>query len=144
RTAPQAEMRREVEARAAPNSWPGLTAGTASRLPDSRPSRPLARTLLLVQDDATAATTLLLGTSRDSACDPESDDSLAVATATLPSSGRGTSPPGTRVPALRGTVGRRSGLLWTNADDGLPGVPLGRVEGGGSIVEGRDVADVGP
>src|SRR5882757_5127881 len=32
----------------------------------------------------------------------------------------------------------------TNADDRLPGDPLGRVEGGDGIVEGRDVADVGP
>jgi hypothetical protein len=31
-----------------------------------------------------------------------------------------------------------------NADDCLPRDPLGRVEGGDSIVEGRDVADVGP
>src|SRR5215467_4991067 len=30
----------------------------------------------------------------------------------------------------------------TNADDRLPLDPLGRVEGGGGIVEGRDVADV--
>src|SRR5215218_9869784 len=34
--------------------------------------------------------------------------------------------------------------LWTNADDRLPVASLGRVEGGDSIVEGRDVADVGP
>src|ERR1700747_3674468 len=34
--------------------------------------------------------------------------------------------------------------LWTNADDRLPGASLGRVEGGDGIVEGRDVADVGP
>src|SRR6185437_15861304 len=34
--------------------------------------------------------------------------------------------------------------LWTNADDRLPAEPLGRVEGGDSIVEGRNVADVGP
>src|SRR4051794_40202689 len=32
----------------------------------------------------------------------------------------------------------------TNADDGLSVPSLGRVEGGHSIVEGRDVADVGP
>src|SRR4051795_6681617 len=32
----------------------------------------------------------------------------------------------------------------TNADDRLPADPLGRVEGGDGIVEGRDVADVGP
>ena len=31
-----------------------------------------------------------------------------------------------------------------NADDRLPVDPLGRVEGGDGIVEGRDVADVGP
>src|SRR3954470_8486714 len=31
-----------------------------------------------------------------------------------------------------------------NADDRLPADPLGRVEGGNGIVEGRDVADVGP
>ena len=29
-----------------------------------------------------------------------------------------------------------------NADDRLPRVPLGRVEGGDSFVEGRDAADV--
>src|SRR5262252_2609497 len=34
--------------------------------------------------------------------------------------------------------------LWTNADDRLPADPLGRVEGGDGIVEGRDVADVRP
>src|ERR1700709_1205234 len=34
--------------------------------------------------------------------------------------------------------------LWTNADDRLPVAALGRGEGGDSIVEGRDVADVGP
>src|SRR5512132_3932777 len=37
--------------------------------------------------------------------------------------------------------------LWasrTNADDRLPLDPLGRVEGGDGIVEGRDVADVCP
>src|SRR2546423_15551779 len=34
--------------------------------------------------------------------------------------------------------------LWTNADDRLPVASLGRVEGGDSIVEGRDVADIGP
>src|SRR5438067_8330209 len=33
---------------------------------------------------------------------------------------------------------------WTNADDRLPVASLGRVEGGDGIVEGRDVADVGP
>src|SRR4051794_36442183 len=33
--------------------------------------------------------------------------------------------------------------LWTNADDRLPVESLGRVEGGDSIVQGRDVADVG-
>src|SRR5206468_12395161 len=32
----------------------------------------------------------------------------------------------------------------TNADDRLPLDPLGRVEGGDGVVEGRDVADVGP
>ena len=31
---------------------------------------------------------------------------------------------------------------WTNAYDRLPRAPLGRVEGGDSFVEGRDVADV--
>src|SRR3954451_6665930 len=31
-----------------------------------------------------------------------------------------------------------------NADDRLPADPLGRVEGGNGIVEGRDVADVRP
>src|SRR5947207_789352 len=34
--------------------------------------------------------------------------------------------------------------LWTNADDRLPVESLGRVEGGDSVVEGRDVADIGP
>ena len=34
--------------------------------------------------------------------------------------------------------------LRTNADDRLPGDPLGRIEGGDGIVEGRDVADVRP
>jgi hypothetical protein len=34
--------------------------------------------------------------------------------------------------------------LWTTADDRLPGASLGRVQRGDSIVEGRDVADVGP
>ena len=34
--------------------------------------------------------------------------------------------------------------LCTNADDRLPAAPLSRVEGGDSIVEGRDVADVRP
>src|SRR4029453_10085258 len=34
--------------------------------------------------------------------------------------------------------------LWTNADDRLPVDPLGRVEGGDGIVEGRDGADVCP
>src|SRR5437868_14537082 len=33
---------------------------------------------------------------------------------------------------------------WTNADDRLPVASLSRVEGGDGIVEGRDVADVGP
>src|SRR5438309_12100711 len=33
---------------------------------------------------------------------------------------------------------------WTNADDRLPLDPLGRVEGGDGVVEGRDVADVRP
>src|SRR5204863_5364931 len=37
-----------------------------------------------------------------------------------------------------------SECLWTNADDRLPVASLGRVEGGDSIVEGRDLADVGP
>src|SRR5438270_6270205 len=34
--------------------------------------------------------------------------------------------------------------LWTNADDRLPVASLGRVQRGDCIVEGRDVADVGP
>src|SRR3954449_5552076 len=34
--------------------------------------------------------------------------------------------------------------LWTNADDRLSVASLGRVEGGDSIVECRDGADVGP
>src|SRR5215469_8655752 len=33
---------------------------------------------------------------------------------------------------------------WTNADDRLPADPLGRIEGGDGVVEGRDVADVRP
>src|SRR4051794_40346128 len=37
-----------------------------------------------------------------------------------------------------------SAPLGTNADDRLPGASPGRVEGGDGIVEGRDVADVGP
>ena len=32
----------------------------------------------------------------------------------------------------------------TNADDRLPLDPLGRVEGGDGVVEGRDVTDVRP
>src|ERR1700741_3598110 len=32
----------------------------------------------------------------------------------------------------------------TNADDRLPADPLGRVEGGDGVVEGRDVGDVRP
>ena len=55
------------------------------------------------------------------------------------------SPSKTTRPPLR----RNGGLvvsesLWTNADDRLPVASLGRVEGGDSIVEGRDVADVRP
>ena len=45
----------------------------------------------------------------------------------------------------RGTA-ERFGVLESsraNADDRLPLDPLGRVEGGDGIVEGRDVADVG-
>ena len=38
----------------------------------------------------------------------------------------------------------RQRFLRANADDRLPGDPLGRVEGGDGIVEGRDVADVRP
>src|SRR5436305_6149166 len=34
--------------------------------------------------------------------------------------------------------------LWTNADERLAVASPGRVEGGDGIVEGRDVADVGP
>src|SRR3546814_18312482 len=33
---------------------------------------------------------------------------------------------------------------WANADDRLPVNPLGGVEGGDGVVEGRDVADVRP
>src|SRR4051794_17766116 len=33
---------------------------------------------------------------------------------------------------------------WANVDDRLPLDPFGRVEGGDGVVEGRDVADVGP
>src|SRR3954447_3788689 len=36
------------------------------------------------------------------------------------------------------------GSSRANADDRLPLDALGRVEGSGGIVEGRDVADVGP
>ena len=36
------------------------------------------------------------------------------------------------------------GSLRVNANDGLPRASLGRVEGGDSFVEGRDVADVRP
>ncbi len=32
----------------------------------------------------------------------------------------------------------------TNADDRLPDDPLGRIEGGDGVVEGRDLADVRP
>src|SRR5690242_6976131 len=39
---------------------------------------------------------------------------------------------------------RRSCRSRTNADDSLPRASLRRVEGGDGIVEGRDVADVGP
>src|SRR5438034_10316441 len=37
-----------------------------------------------------------------------------------------------------------SASLWTNADDRLPLDPLGRVESGNGVVEGRDGADVRP
>src|SRR5205807_6646422 len=47
-------------------------------------------------------------------------------------------------PPMRGTGAAASESLWTNADDRLPVESLGRVEGGDGIVEGRDVADVGP
>jgi hypothetical protein len=55
-------------------------------------------------------------------------------------------PPGVhRTLTSRGTGGPAvSESLLTNADDRLPGASLGRVEGGDGIVEGRDVADVGP
>src|SRR3954471_20593906 len=38
----------------------------------------------------------------------------------------------------------RHDSLRTNADDRLPADPLGRIEGGDGIVEGRDVGDVHP
>src|ERR671928_1043663 len=41
-------------------------------------------------------------------------------------------------------VSLRMAPLGTNSDDRLPVASLGRVEGGDGIVEGRDVADVGP
>src|SRR4051794_30561851 len=47
-----------------------------------------------------------------------------------------------RNPMVAPPVGQRQSL-WTNADDRLPVASLGRVEGGDSIVERRDVADVG-
>ena len=47
-------------------------------------------------------------------------------------------------PLRRNGASAVSESLWTNADDRLPVASLGRVEGGDSIVEGRDVADVGP
>src|SRR5215218_5157507 len=53
---------------------------------------------------------------------------------------------GVIVKASRGTA-ERLGVPESsraNADDRLPLDPLGRVEGGDGIVEGRDVADVGP
>ena len=37
-----------------------------------------------------------------------------------------------------------SAALWTNADDRLPFDPLGRVESGNGVIEGRDGADVRP
>jgi hypothetical protein len=43
-----------------------------------------------------------------------------------------------------GRTARPPVVLRTNADDRLPRAPLGRVEGGDSFVEGRDVADVRP
>src|SRR6516164_9635614 len=43
-----------------------------------------------------------------------------------------------------GRTARPPGVLRTNADDRLPRAPHGRVEGGNSFVEGRDVADVRP
>src|SRR5439155_26657889 len=48
--------------------------------------------------------------------------------------------------ASRGTA-QRLGVPESspaNADDRLPRDPLGRVEGGDSVVEARDVADIGP
>src|SRR6201993_1264260 len=42
------------------------------------------------------------------------------------------------------SIARPSESSPTNADDRLPRAPLGRVEGGDSLVEGRDVADVRP
>src|SRR5205807_6790604 len=47
-------------------------------------------------------------------------------------------------PPMLETGAAASEPVWTNADDRLPVASLGRVEGGDGIVEGRDVADVGP
>src|SRR5216117_80183 len=44
----------------------------------------------------------------------------------------------------RHTSASYSASLWTNADDRLPLDPLGRVESGNGVVEGRDGADVRP
>src|SRR3954452_9357238 len=43
-----------------------------------------------------------------------------------------------------GRAARRAESSRTNADDRLPPAALRGVEGGDGIVEGRDVADVGP
>src|SRR5947199_4721367 len=51
-------------------------------------------------------------------------------------------PTWTAIVRLHGSMGACRSR--TNADDRLPLDPLGRVEGGDSIVEGRDVADVRP
>src|SRR5437764_5748068 len=54
-------------------------------------------------------------------------------------------PRGPRKPPADPTTGAAaSESLWTNADDRLPVASLSRIEGGDGIVEGRDVADVGP
>src|SRR5213078_277313 len=51
-------------------------------------------------------------------------------------------PTWTAIVRLHGSMGACRSR--TNADDRLPRASLGRVEGGDSIVEGRDVADVRP
>src|SRR3954447_2034583 len=52
--------------------------------------------------------------------------------------------PAAHAEATGGSESCPNDSLLTNADDRLPADPLGRVEGGDGIVEGRDVADVRP